>query len=149
MSPIGILQLGSLALIFTGQRLLSDTTGLILTLAGLLGLLASIGMRVSARSKAKAETTAAAHTKALALALLGLLAVGVYGLSTDACIDALGLDDEMARRWEVVFYALWPVLTLASNLPLLLVDAAIQDSPQAVQPLRRNLLGDSDDVGVS
>lgn len=136
MSPIGILQLGSLALIFTGQRLLSDTTGLILTLAGLLGLLASIGMRVSARSKAKAETTAAAHTKALALALLGLLAVGVYGLSTDACIDALGLDDEMARRWEVVFYALWPVLTLASNLPLLLVDAAIQDSPQAVQPLR-------------
>ncbi len=136
MSPIGILQLGSLALIFIGQRLLSDTTGLVLTLVGLAGLLASLGMRVSARSKAKAESTSAAHSKALALQLLGLLAVGIYGLSTDACIDALGLDDEMARRWEVVFYALWPVLTLASNLPLLLVDAAIQDSPQAVQPLR-------------
>lgn len=136
MSPIGFLQLGSFALIFVGQRLLSDTTGMVITALGVVGLLAALGMRASARSKAEHESTAAAHTKALILQIIGLLAVGVYALSTDACIDALGLDDEMARRWEVVFYALWPVLVLTSSLPLLLVDAAIQDSPLAVQPLR-------------
>lgn len=136
MSPIGILQLGSFALIFVGQRLLHDTTGVAVTLVGVLGLVAGIAMRASARSKAEHESTAAAHSKALIFQILGLVAVAAYGLSTDACIEALGLDDEMASRWEVVFYALWPVLTLASTLPLLLVDAAIQDSPLAVQPLR-------------
>ena len=136
MSPIGILQLGSFALIFVGQRLLTDTTGVAVTLVGVLGLVAGIAMRASARSKADAESTAAAHTKALILQIVGLVAVGVYGLSTEPCIEALGLDDELASKWEVVFYALWPVLVLASTLPLLLVDAAIQDSPLAVQPLR-------------
>ncbi|MFT5582434.1 MAG: hypothetical protein ACI9VR_000010 [Cognaticolwellia sp.] len=136
VSPIGILQLGSFALIFVGQRLLTDTTGMVITLVGVVGLLAAVAMRVSARTKAEHKSTAAAHSKALILQILGLVAVAVYGLSTDACIDALGLEDEMANRWEVVFYALWPVLTLASTVPLLLVDAAIQDSPLAVQPLR-------------
>jgi hypothetical protein len=48
----------------------------------------------------------------------------------------MGFADEMERRWQGVFGALWPILLLSGSLPMITVDHALNDSPIVVQPRR-------------
>lgn len=130
--------LAGLAALFVGLRLFDGQGAAGLTGVGLGGLLilTSVGLRASARGSSAAPTAAAAHGQALALTLLGVGALLLYGLSLDWTVGKLGLGEEAARRWGVVFQALWPIVLLLATVPLVLIDLAIQDTPMMVQPVR-------------
>ncbi len=138
MSGGSILYLIGLALLFAGQRMFagSELAEPTLSAAGLLAVLAALALRLKARAAAPSEAHRRAHTQALLFGLLGASSILLYGLSTDAVVDAMGLDDEAARRWSVPFQALWPIAAAAGVWPMIALDLAIRDSPRVLQPKR-------------
>lgn len=138
MSGGSILYLIGLALLFAGQRMFAgtDVAELGLSAVGLVAVLAALGLRLKDRAEAPSDLHRAAHTKALLFGLLGASSILLYGLSTDAVVDALGLDDDAAKRWSVPFQALWPIAAAAGIWPMIALDLAIRDSPRVFQPKR-------------
>lgn len=137
MSRSVILYLAGLAFTFVGLRLFdgAGAAGLGGLGLGVALLLASVGLRASARGSAGAPNQAEAHRRALLFTLAGVGALLVYGLSLDWTTTRLGLGEEAARRWSVVMQALWPIVLLIASVPLVLIDLAIEDTPM-VQPVR-------------
>ncbi|MCB9746121.1 MAG: Gldg family protein [Alphaproteobacteria bacterium] len=137
MSPGVILYLAGMALVFVGQRLFGDDSlSLPLSVVGALMVLGALGLRFRQVADAPSPEAADAHRKALAATGAGLLALVVYGLSTDVVTNALFSDEEAVKRWSVSFQALWPILWALGTAPLVLIDLAIQDNAQVVQPVR-------------
>lgn len=138
MSLAMILYLGGMAAIYVGERLLGpDHTArwLLLGIGGI-AVVGSIAMRAQARSRSDDDGVRYGNTVALGLSAAGLMAVMLYGLSTDGFVDMIGFEDATAERWYGVFGAIWPIGWLAATVPLLVTDVAISDSP-VVLPRRR------------
>ena len=91
MSLSVILYLAGMALVFAGQRLFGggDALEWTLTGGGALAVLASLGLRLGARSGAPSERHASAHVKALLYGVVGAVSLAIYFLSTDAAVEAL------------------------------------------------------------
>ena len=98
MSPGVLSYLGGLLLLLVGQRLFGGESPVAMAILGLglLGVLASVGMRASARGSATTPQQIDAHTKALVLTFVGLGALFLYGLTWDWTTTTLGreLDHE-------------------------------------------------------
>lgn len=118
---------GGMLLIFAGERLFGDAalhwplTGL-----GVVLVLAAAGVRAARMSGAE-KSQAGAHKSALALHAVALLALALYAASNQA--EALGLDEEAAKRWSGSLSAIWMILWLVSAIPLALLDWMITQHP--------------------
>ncbi len=150
MSKSLIAWLGGMTCLLAGQRLFEGNDGLMgsLTVGGLVLLALSLFLRAQRRSGARDDKAATAHMKAGLLGGLGALSVLLYFLSMEVVPETLGLTEEGIKRWSVCFAALWPIAWLASTVPLVLIDMAIQDSPLAVQPIRIRQALDNGLVGA-
>lgn len=141
MSPAHAIWLGGLALLLVGERLLGSAPGLpsILSLVGCVAALVAVGMKATAwRRAGRTSRDREGHRQglgwSLALALVGVTGLVVYGLTTPAVVDALGLDhagdppasgvDPLAR-WHGVWTALWPLLVGVSTLAGTALDRAL------------------------
>lgn len=144
MSPANAVYLVGLLALLVGQRLLGGAPGapMLVSVAGGLALLVALGLRVRGWRRAGSGAQAAGHRRACARAMWltvgGVVAVGLYLLTTDAVVASLGLDEravegadavsgvDVASRWRGVWGALWPALLGVCTLPLLALDRAMQ-----------------------
>jgi len=55
----------------------------------------------------------------------GLAALGLHWLASPAVVDALGLADDGAQRFEVVVSVLWPIALVCAVVPLVFVEVAL------------------------
>lgn len=129
------LHLAGGGLVYAGERLLAGddwsaaTSGL-----GVLFLVAGLVSRVlSGRGSSDPAASAALRWQAL-----GVSALIVYALSLDATVTALGLGEEAAGRWQVVFAALWPIVALVGTLPAVMLDLAASRHPRLLPSGARN-----------
>jgi len=145
MSGGTILYLLGMALVFAGQRMFdgTETAEMVLTASGLLAVASALGLRLKARAEAPTPDHRAGHTRALLYGLIGVGALVLYALSTDAFTGMMDFDDEMTSRWSVPFQALWPIAALAGIWPLVALDLALQDAPKVIQPRRLKQAADN------
>ncbi|MCB9760213.1 MAG: Gldg family protein [Alphaproteobacteria bacterium] len=138
MSGSVILYLAGMVLVFAGQRLLGDGEALSMGLSvlGVALVLGAVGARVRRMGDAPTEAARDAHRKALLATAAGALSLVIYALSTDTVAEALLSDEEALKRWSVSWQAVWPIVWLLGTAPMLLIDLAIQDNAQVVQPVR-------------
>lgn len=133
MSLSMIVYLVGMALVFAGQRLFTDTTSTALTVAGVVGVVVGLALRLRTSGP---ESDGGARGRALVGQGIGVASLLLYALTTDTAVTTLGLTDETLDRWVGVFGALWPVTWLAGVLPALLIDQAVVESPRVVQKRR-------------
>jgi hypothetical protein len=147
MSPSVLAYLGGMFLVFLGQRVLDGHDGWqgALTAAGILGITMAVGLRLRSFKAEKDAGSKFGHRVALLLTAGSLGALFIYGFSTDFFLDTLGLEGEAAKRWRVSAAALWPIIWLASTVPLLMLDRALESTP--VLPERR--IRDSAGLGLA
>jgi hypothetical protein len=124
--------------VFAGQRLYAghDTPSAVLSLGGLALVLVAIGLAAKGRKSAADDGSVAATSFTLRSSVIGLGAVGIYALTTDRGVAALGLGDEAAHTLSVVAGATWPILWACSAIVLLAVDHVRRASPRLI-PLAR------------
>ncbi len=124
--------------VFAGQRLYAghDTASAVLSLGGLALVLAAIGLAAKERKSAADDGTGAATAFTLRSSVIGLGALGIYALTTDRGVNALGLGEEATNTLAVVAGATWPIIWVCSAIVLLAVDHVRRASPRLI-PLAR------------
>ena len=116
-----LLLFGGAIMLYVGERLLTDETQLLLDgAAGLVLLLGLLG-RVWDLARAD-EGHAVAQRKLLAASLVMLAGLGLYGLSLDGALEALG--GTPGGELQTALQRLWPLLWGIGALPLMLLEAA-------------------------
>lgn len=126
---MGLTWLGGIALVYIGQRILSDdlavqaATGL-----GLLLVVVTLAMRAGAAGQAEGAT-AATQRAALLWQAVGSLSLVVWFLTTSTVTDALGLEGDSYDRFTVSLTALFPIVFLMGAAPMMLIDQALGAHP--------------------
>lgn len=131
MSLGTIIYLAAMLAIFVAQRLLGglDPWQAVVTVAGVLGLGAAIGLRLRAVASQREHGQREGQRLAL-FALVGAVAsLLLYWLTTDSVAGALDLSESARERWDGSWGSLWPLVTLVSSAVLLVVDRALVRSP--------------------
>lgn len=129
---------------FAARRLLDgqDTPQLVVTLVAMAILAVSAASRVRRMRKAKSDGLVYGHRVALVFTLVGLASLVLYAGTTDWVLDNLTLGDEARGRWLGVLGSAWPLVWLLGTVPLLVVDWAVESSPQLMPRQRvRDLAG--------
>jgi hypothetical protein len=145
MSRPLILWLVGMVSVFAGQRLYAghDTPSAVLSLGGLALVLVAIGLAAKERKSAADDGAVAASSFTLRSSTIGLGAVGIYALTTDRGVAALGLGEDAANTLAVVAGATWPILWACSAIVLLAVDHARRASPRLIPLARVNQAHDT------
>lgn len=123
------LYLGGLVLLYVGERILSTFEGLHWMVSGLgmTGVLAATVVRFLPSSQAGGDRGRIERLLGI-LSLVGLLAVGVYLLSTEGGLDKLGLaqaDDEVRDEVSTLLTIGWVTMIVTSVVPMLFAEAAL------------------------
>lgn len=121
----------SLVLLFVGERIVGEGTGrdalLWISLAGMIGSLVWRGLRVS---HAKGDQKPV-ESRLLWCGLGAVAGVALYGLSTDAGLEALGMEGDAAERTGGVLSVLFPATLLVSLTTLFFMELAYGKMPVA------------------
>lgn len=136
---VGSVLIGAALLaIFVGERVLGEGAArTICTSGGVILGLAAIGVRVMALTQAKGDVKGV-EQRLLAAYLGVLVALGLYALSTDAALNAFGLEDEARSRLDTVLTVLWPAVMVVSLSALLFMELVYARMPIAASvELRR------------
>jgi ABC-type uncharacterized transport system involved in gliding motility auxiliary subunit len=141
--------LASMVLLYIGERLVLESTGLRIGLAvvALGGMLGAIVLRLR-RLKTLGEQARPVERRILLLYLVGVAALLIYALQADFVMDKLRpafSDSKAVARWEGSWAALWPVVWLCSVLPLIFVELsyATMDVRRTVEERRTRRSRDS------
>ncbi len=128
----------ALIAIFIGERVLGEgTLRTVFTAAGGLLVLAGIGVRVMALTRAQGDVRAV-ELRLLAAYAGVALALILYAISTDAVLTSLGLEDETRSRLHTVLTVLWPAVLAVSLSALLFMELVYARMPIAASvELRR------------
>lgn len=121
--------LAGLGLVYAGERMFADdaTFHWLLSGGGTVVVLLALGLRGRRFAGAKGNTRDAERL-GLLFAALASLSIPAYFLSTLS--DSLGLVDEGARRWQVVWQALSPILGLSGLIPAFQIDRIVNAHPR-------------------
>lgn len=123
-----------LLVLFLGERMLgSGTERMVVSGAGMLVVLASIGIRARAMAASDGRL-AAAHRLAMGASLVVLGGLALYGLTLESAVSTFFTDDEAIYRWTGTLGALWPILVLTGMVPLFAIDRVIGNHPKIVPP---------------
>ena len=124
---VGILiYLVSLALLYVAERLLDgyESLKIVLLVAGLVGVVGAMALRVGAMKKTSDPGLRWAHRRMLDFFGVALLGIVLY------FVVQVGLaSDDPASRAAGVLTALWPVALLVASIVLVVLDHAIESSP--------------------
>lgn len=121
--------LAGMGLVYVGERLFGDDPlRWVMTGAGLAVVAVSVLWRARLLSGATG-TRRDAHRRALVWTAVSASSLVLYALSTDPVVAALGLTEEGAERWQVVFAALVPIAFIVGVLPAFLLDRALAVHP--------------------
>jgi len=125
-------------LLFFAQRwtVLGSWTLLITVLALAIAYLGGAGLRARQYAQTSDPGVRYAHRSAFAALFITLVALGLYGLTTDALVGRLELGDEMKSRWLGIWGWMWPMVWALGAGPLIALDWGIQSSP-VMMPRRR------------
>ncbi len=132
LSGSGLILLAGLMLVFVGERWMGDgTTRTVASGLGLVVLLASFGLRAYALGRSEGERRAA-HTRALGLAAVALAGLGLYAVTLDVVVDAVGFEADAKDRWVGVWRSLSPLIVALGSLPILAIDRVLATHPRAI-----------------
>jgi hypothetical protein len=120
------LYVAGLVLFYLGERLLPGSTVARIVLDGVGGvaMLTAVVVRFHERSGAGGDLRRTL-TAVVVLMAGGLLALGLHWLASPSVVDALGLADDGAQRFEVVITVLWPIALACAVVPLVFVEVAL------------------------
>ena len=123
--PVALYGAG-LVLFYLGERLLPGSTiaRIVLDSIGGAAMLTALGVRIHERSGASGDLRRTLSAVSLLMAG-GLAAVGLHWLASATVVDALGLADDGAHRFEVVITVLWPIALACTVVPLVFVEVAL------------------------
>ena len=138
MSTGVLVYLGSMLLLFVGQRILDgeDAGQMVLTTLGVAGLVVTAALRFRHLRAASNDGIRFAHRVALMFVLIGCASIVMYAATTETVIQKLTLGEQTEERWLGIWRSLWPVVFLLGTIPLIAVDYAVHSSPIVV-PRRR------------
>ncbi|MET0389130.1 MAG: DUF4350 domain-containing protein [Polyangiales bacterium] len=128
----------ALFLLFLGERVLGqDGAKLVAEILGGAALLAALALRTQAFVRSRGDVRGV-EARILAAYLAVVVALGLYGLSTDPVVTALGLADEAQTRYVSVLSVLWPALLSVALAALLFMELVYARMPIAASvELRR------------
>jgi hypothetical protein len=134
---------GGMGLVFLGERVLSglEKGAGAATALGVLCVIVATGLRFSPRFKTGGERKSIESVLAV-LSLTGLLALGVYFVTTDAGVDKLGLGSMAEAKREHLFgvlRVLWIALAAVSLMPMLFAETALWPMRRAERPESRRV----------
>ena len=137
------LYLGGLVLVYVGERVLSGLEkgpGFI-TALGVIGVLVSALLRFAPRFRSGGERVAIERTLAL-LSAAGVLALALYGLTTDRGMDLAGIArmGEPGRTQTIdLLTVAWVALIAISTLPMIFAETALRPMRSAERPESRRV----------
>jgi hypothetical protein len=134
---------GGMGLVFVGERVLSglEKGAGAVTALGVLCVIAATLLRFSPRFKVGGERKSIELVLAI-LSLTGVLALLIYGATTDLGIDKLGLDSMAVSKKEHllgVLRVLWIALVAVSLIPMLFAETALWPMRRAEHPESRRV----------
>ncbi len=141
--PVAVF-LAGLVFFYIGERLLADfgILGLAADGIGAVATLAALFVRIREWRTAPSDLRGTVGTVAL-LMVGALAAVGLHWLAARPVVEALGLADEAAHRFEVVIHVLWPIGLCAAVVPMVFVEVALLSTAAApvleIGRIRRSL----------
>lgn len=129
LSGSAVVLIAGLLVMFVGERMYGfHEWRLAITGAGLLIALAGVVIRAfTMRGSAGGRRNA--HRLALVCSCVVLGSLALYGLTQDAVVAALGLQDDGADRFRGVVGVLWPIGVVVGLLPVLLIDRVLAMHP--------------------
>ena len=136
--------MAGLVFFFVGERLLVDF-GLLRAGAGVVGGAAmAVAIVVRLMEWRSVPSDLRRSVGVVALLMIGsAAAMSLHWLAAAPVVDALGLVDEAAHRFEVVVNVLWPIALCATAVPLVFVEVALLSAAAApvleVGRVRRSL----------
>ena len=137
------LYLGGLALVLVGERVLSglEKGAGFFTALGVLAVIVATALRFSPKFKAQGERASIERLLAL-LSLLGLLALGVYSVTTDAGVERFGLSKLTTEKRDhalELLRVLWVSLLTLAVVPQIFAEAALRPMRRAERPESRRV----------
>jgi hypothetical protein len=132
MTLPGVLLFVGMLLVFVGEQIIGEGTfRWVLDGLGALTLAASVGLRVP---KLRHDDTSIRKGAKLGLIFSGV-AIGsllLYAVGTNDISDMLGFVDEGKVRWAGVWRTLFPIVLIASALPMFFIDMVLQANPEVL-----------------
>jgi hypothetical protein len=137
------LYLGGLVLVYMGERVLSGLekgTGVI-TALGVVAVIASTVLRFAPRFRSGGERVAIERMLA-ALSVAGVVALGLYALTTDFWSDKVGIatmsEPGRTRTLELLTVS-WVMLIVISTLPMIFAETALRPMRSSERPESRRV----------
>jgi len=143
MSPAVIMfAVGTLLLVFTQRwAMLEEQRLLVAILAVLLAYVGGAVVRWVEYKKHADSGVRFAHRVAFVALAVTLVALGLYGLTTDALVQRMNLDDEAEAAFVTLLGWVWPLVWSVAAAVYVAVDLGVRSSPVMTPPARVVALG--------
>ena len=144
-APLWVLPayLVGMVLVFLGQRVLStfDTASMVATVVGALSALCATVVRFMPQYRVGGGRKEIERLLAV-LSVTGLVALGLYAVTTDAGAEKIGLaslESDARERWLGVLTIAWIALCAVAIVPMLFAEAALLPMRRAAHPEYRRV----------
>jgi hypothetical protein len=137
------LYLGGLALVLTGERVLSglEKGSGVVTALGVLAVVLATALRFSPKFKSQGERANIERLLSL-LSLLGLLALAIYYVTTDGGAERFGISKLTAEKRDhaiELLRVLWVSLLTLATVPQIFAETALRPMRRAERPEARRV----------
>src|SRR6185503_6879115 len=135
--------LGGLALVFVGERVLSglEKGAGFFTALGLAGIVVATILRFSPKFRSQGERAQIERLLAV-LSVVGLVALGIYYVTTNSGVERFGLDKWTSEKRDhgiEILRVIWVSLLTLAVMPQVFAEAALRPMRRAERPESRRV----------